>query len=90
MRGARLTSGRPTHVIIVPPHVLSAVWKVLVKPAVEGAAGAIGGRTAIKVAGGRGGYKECPDCREQDIKAGARVCKHCGYRFDADKPPSGQ
>jgi ribosomal protein L32 len=26
--------------------------------------------------------KKCPDCAET-VQAGARVCKHCGYRFDS-------
>ena len=30
----------------------------------------------------RAKMKKCPDCAEQ-IRADARVCKHCGYRFDA-------
>lgn len=31
--------------------------------------------------------KKCPDCAET-ILADAKVCKHCGYRFDA-APPAG-
>lgn len=30
--------------------------------------------------------KTCPDCAERVLNA-ARVCKHCGYRFDAHGPP---
>jgi hypothetical protein len=29
--------------------------------------------------------KSCPDCAET-VQAAARVCKHCGYRFDAQTP----
>lgn len=32
--------------------------------------------------------KTCPDCAEQ-VQQAARVCKHCGYRFD-EAPASGQ
>jgi hypothetical protein len=28
------------------------------------------------------GHKRCPDCREL-IRTDAKVCRHCGYRFDA-------
>ena len=28
-----------------------------------------------------GAHKKCPDCAEL-VLAEARVCKHCGYRFD--------
>ena len=31
------------------------------------------------------GVKVCPDCSEE-VKASAKVCKHCAYRFDAPKP----
>jgi hypothetical protein len=31
-----------------------------------------------------GGLKRCPDCAE-DVKLEARVCKHCGYRFEPVK-----
>ena len=31
------------------------------------------------------GVKICPDCSEE-VKAAAKVCKHCAYRFDAPKP----
>jgi hypothetical protein len=27
--------------------------------------------------------KKCPDCAEH-VRAEARVCKHCGYRFDVE------
>lgn len=27
------------------------------------------------------GLKTCPDCAEE-VRAAARICKHCGYRFD--------
>ena len=27
--------------------------------------------------------KKCPDCAEF-VRAEARVCKHCGYRFDVE------
>ena len=30
------------------------------------------------------GEKVCPDCAET-VKAGAKVCKHCGYRFRSAK-----
>jgi len=40
--------------------------------------GAAIGTTTVKI---------CPDCAESVLPA-ARVCKHCGYRFDAP-PPSG-
>jgi hypothetical protein len=29
--------------------------------------------------------KTCPDCAEQ-VLAAARVCKHCGYRFEPARP----
>ena len=29
--------------------------------------------------------KKCPDCAEF-VRMEARVCKHCGYRFDAAPP----
>jgi hypothetical protein len=29
--------------------------------------------------------KKCPDCAEF-VRAEARVCKHCGYRFDVEPP----
>ena len=29
--------------------------------------------------------KKCPDCAEF-VRAEARVCKHCGYRFDVHSP----
>ena len=32
--------------------------------------------------------KACPDCAETVLEA-AKVCKHCGYRFDADKIAAG-
>jgi hypothetical protein len=28
------------------------------------------------------GSKLCPDCAEE-VKGAAKVCKHCGYRFEA-------
>ena len=31
--------------------------------------------------------KQCPDCAETVLKE-ARVCKHCGYRFDEAPPPA--
>jgi predicted RNA-binding Zn-ribbon protein involved in translation (DUF1610 family) len=33
--------------------------------------------------------KKCPDCAET-ILADARMCKHCGYRFDASAPSAAQ
>lgn len=53
-------------------------------------AGWLGERaTADQVArsgGGAGGllpkYKTCPDCAER-VRAAARICKHCGHRFDS-------
>ena len=30
---------------------------------------------------GSGPTRECPDCAET-VLAAARVCKHCGYRFE--------
>ncbi len=33
------------------------------------------------------GVKVCPDCSE-DVRAAAKVCKHCAYRFDSTKPIS--
>jgi len=29
------------------------------------------------------GQKKCPDCAEF-VRMEARVCKHCGYRFDVE------
>ena len=34
------------------------------------------------VSNGPAEKKQCPDCAETVLR-GARVCKHCGYRFDA-------
>ena len=31
----------------------------------------------------RATYKKCPDCAEF-VLVEARVCKHCGYRFDSE------
>jgi|SRR5581483_3009976 len=33
--------------------------------------------------------KVCPDCAEK-VKAAARVCRFCGYRFDEASPPPGR
>jgi len=38
--------------------------------------------TPTPMAGDQSRFKTCPDCAET-VLAGARVCKHCGYRFDS-------
>jgi hypothetical protein len=40
-------------------------------------------------AAGQAQTKKCPDCAET-ILADAKVCKHCGYRFDASAPVAQQ
>jgi hypothetical protein len=40
--------------------------------------------TRSSLSAGIRGVKTCPDCAE-DVKAKARVCKHCGFEFNAKK-----
>ena len=40
--------------------------------------------TRSSLSAGMRGVKTCPDCAE-DVKSKARVCKHCGFEFQAKK-----
>jgi hypothetical protein len=47
----------------------------------------VGGSAPGAAPAGDDDTKTCPDCAEQ-VKAAARVCRYCGYRFDGPDQPA--
>ena len=70
--------------VTVPDSSLELVLLVILLIALP----ALGGWLTRSGLGRRArGVKVCPDCSE-DVKAAAKVCKHCAYRFETAQPIS--